>query len=89
MLTVLCTAHWVARFGVPGTITTGAQGPEGVQVNPPPPIIAARTPSYAEGAMGKPTILENVDFVYVRWGPLGISLPPVYSGRTLSWHGKV
>ena len=41
------------------------------------------------GGKGKPTILENVDFVYVRCGPLGISLSPVYSGCILSRHGKV
>ena len=78
-----------AIYGIPLAFPGQAQGPEGVQVNPPPPIIAARTPSYAEGAMGKPTILENVDFVYVRCGPLGISLSPVYSGCILSRHGKV
>ena len=62
-----------AVYGIPLALPGQAQGPQGVQVDPPPPIIAARTQSYAEVAMGKPTILETADFLYVRRGPAGSS----------------
>ena len=62
-----------------------------MQVNPPPPIVAARLQSYAEVAMGKPTILETADFVYMRCCSVGSSFSPAYSGpyRILSRRGKV
>ena len=68
-----------AVYGIPLALPGQAQGPQGVPVYPPPPIIAARTQSYAEVAMGKPTILETADFVYVSRGPAGSSFSPVYS----------
>ena len=80
-----------AVYGVPLALPGQAQGPAGAQVDPPPPVIAARTPTYAEVAMGKPTVLQKVEFVYVRRGPVGTSFSPVYSGpyRILSKRGKV
>ena len=41
-----------AVYGIPLALPGQAQGPEGVQVDPPPPIIAACPQSYAEVAMG-------------------------------------
>ena len=80
-----------AVYGIPLALPGQAQGPEGVQVDPPPAVIAARQLSYADVAKGKPTCVQSAEFVYIRRGPIGTPFAPAYSGpyRVLSRRGKV
>ena len=80
-----------AVYGTPVALPGQAQTEGGLAVTPPPPVIPARQLSYAEVTKEGHSILEGVEYVYVRRGPVGGGLQAAYSGpyRVLGHAGKV
>ena len=80
-----------AVYGGPLALPGQAQTAGGMLVDPPPPPIPAGRRSYAEVAGGKPSILDGVDFVYIRRGAAAGPFVQTYSGpfQVLRRLGKV
>ena len=80
-----------AVYGTPVALPGQAQTEGSPAVTPPPPVIPARQLSYAEVTKEGHSILEGVEYVYVRRGPVGGGLQAAYSGpyRVLGHAGKV
>ena len=80
-----------AVYGGPLALPGQAQTAGGMLMDPPPPPIPAGRRSYAEVAGGKPSILDGVDFVYIRRGAAAGPFVQTYSGpfQVLRRLGKV
>ena len=78
-------------YGTPVELPGQAQIRGGPAVIKPLPIIPASQRSYAEVTEGRPSILEGVEYVYVRRGPVAGALCSAYSGpyQVLDHRGKV